>query len=89
MTNEPTIFCPKCGEKATVIEWFEFDPGKGLGYAKCPCCGTLDFKMRNGRIISFLQPDPNEAEENTEETMYGLAAYDPEDGIELPEASLA
>ena len=30
MTTEPTIFCPKCGEKATVIEWFEFDPGKGL-----------------------------------------------------------
>ena len=89
MTKEPRIFCPKCGEKATVIEWFEYDPGKGLGYAKCPCCGTLDFKMRNGRIISILQPDPEEAEDSTEEAMYGLSGYDSEDGIRLPEEWLA
>ena len=87
--EEPKVFCPKCGEKTNVIEWFEYEPGKGLGYSECPNCGTLDFKMRNGRIISILQPDPDETEENTEETMYGLSAYDPEDGIELPEASPA
>ncbi len=89
MTEEPTIFCPECGEKATVIEWFEYDPGKGLGYAKCSRCGTLDFKIRNRRIISILQPDPDETEDNTEDMMYGLATYEPEIGDDLPEEGLA
>ena len=44
--EEPKVFCPKCGEKTTVIEGFEYEPGKGLGYAECPECGTLDIKIR-------------------------------------------
>lgn len=32
--EEPKIYCPICGRKATVIEWFEYDPDKSLGYAK-------------------------------------------------------
>jgi len=74
--EEPNIFCPECGKKATIIEWFEYEPNKSIGYAKCLKCGTLDFKILNRRIITMLQPDPEETEENTEERMYGLAGYE-------------
>ena len=84
MIEEPKIFCPECGEKATVIEWFEYDPGKCLGYAKCSRCGTLDFKMRNGRIITILQHDTEETEEMTEDMLYGLTGYEPEIPEDLP-----
>ena len=43
--EEPNIFCPECGKKATIIEWFEYEPNKSIGYAKCLKCGTLDFKI--------------------------------------------
>jgi len=84
--EEPKIFCPECGKKATVMEWFEYEPGKSVGYARCPKCGTLDFKILNRRIITMLQPDPEETEE---ERMYGLAGYEPEIGEDLPAAGLA
>ena len=75
--KEPKVFCPKCGEKTTVVEWFEYEPGKGLGYAECPECGTLDFKIRNGNIISVLQPEP-EKDEGDEAWLLDLAEYDRE-----------
>ena len=58
--KEPKVFCPKCGEKTTVIEWFEYEPGKGLGYAECPECGTLDFKIRNSlaKYAGLILPLP-------------------------------
>ncbi len=73
--EEPKVFCPKCGEKATVIEWFEYEPSKGLGYAECPGCGMLDFKIRNGNIISVLQPEPEEQEESDETWLMDLEDY--------------
>ena len=90
MTEEPTIFCPECGEKATVIEWFEYDPDKSLGYGKCLRCGTIDFKIQNRRVITMIQPDPDENEENPDDMMYGLAGYDePEVWEDLPAEGLA
>ena len=73
--EEPKVFCPKCGEKTNVIEWFEYEPGKGLGYSECPNCGTLDFKIRNGNIISVVQPEPEEPEENDESWLAYIEEY--------------
>jgi len=89
MMEEPKIFCPECGEKATVIEWFEYDPKKIIGYAKCAGCGTLDFKIVNRRIITMLQPDPEEADANPDDRMVGLSGYEPELTEDLPAAGLA
>jgi hypothetical protein len=89
MMEEPKIFCPECGEKATVIEWFEYDPRKCVGYAKCANCGTLDFKILNRRIITLLQPDPEESGEDLDDRMVGLAGYEPEFTEDLPAAGLA
>lgn len=87
--EEPKIFCPECGNKAEVIEWYEHEPGRCLGYARCPNCGTLDFKMLNRRIFTILQKDPEENEEYTEEALYGLTGYEPEIGEDLPKENPA
>lgn len=87
--NEPKIFCPECGNQAEVIKWFEYDPGHFLGYARCEQCGTLDFKIRNGRIITILQHDTEETEAMTEEMLYGLTGYEPEIPEDLPKENPA
>ncbi|MBR6410889.1 MAG: hypothetical protein IKS35_05865 [Clostridia bacterium] len=89
MMEEPRIFCPECGEQAIVIEWFEYDPRKIIGYAKCAGCGTLDFKILNRRIITMLQPDPEETGEIPDDRMVGLSGYEPELAEDLPAAGLA
>jgi len=89
MMEEPKIFCPECGQQATVIEWFEYDPRKIIGYAKCAGCGILDFKILNRRIITMLQPDQEEAGEIPDDRMVGLAGYEPELVEDLPAAGLA
>ena len=89
MMEEPKIFCPECGKQATVIEWFEYEPKKVIGYAKCDGCGTLDFKILNRRIITMLQPDPEESAENPDDRMVGLSGYEPEFTEDLPAAGLA
>jgi hypothetical protein len=89
MMEEPKIFCPECGEQATVIEWFEYDPKKTIGYAKCAGCGTLDFKILNRRIITMLQSDQEETGEIPDDRMVGLAGYEPELVEDLPAAGLA
>ena len=50
MLKEPKIFCPKCGKRATIIEWYEFDPGRALGYGNCPRHGALDFRIGNNKV---------------------------------------
>ena len=89
MMEEPRIFCPECGEQAIVIEWFEYDPRKIIGYANCAGCGTLDFKILNRRIITMLQPDPDETGEIPDDRMVGLSGYEPELAEDLPAAGLA
>ena len=87
--EEPTIFCPGCGNKSIVLEWYEYAPRRALGYAKCGRCGTLDFKILNGRILTTLQADPGENMSSTEEQIYGLTGYEPEIREDLKEVNPA